>query len=342
MEIGSEFWKDYFSDTITNKNEKHDVACLLSGRTALDFIIQDIRIMRRFKKVLLPSYCCESMVEPFIQNNIEVQFYTVTQDGIDYPENDADVILLIDYFGYQNPKNKELAALESKSGKTVIYDATHKINGRDFPADYVFCSFRKWMYCNFAVAWKKHGDFSVEQPDSINRAYIDLRNLAAKCKGRFMSGGLVDKTEYLRLFAEAESLLESDYVGYTGIPACVDEKEIVGNRRRNARYLMEQLKDIKEFCLWKSTITEQDTPLFVPILVKGGHRDSLRNYLIAHQIYCPVHWPVTGFHRGLTDFGKKIYEEELSLVCDQRYGIADMEREVKTIRDFYKEMRGCH
>lgn len=85
-------------------------------------------------------------------------------------------------------------------------------------------------------------------------------------------------------------------------------------------------------------MSDNDVPLFVPILVKKGYRDSLRNYLIAHQIYCPVHWPVSEYHREVTKDGRIIYEEELSLVCDQRYSIADMKREIKTIKQFFGEI----
>lgn len=337
MEIGSEFWEKCFPDLFIKK-EKQNIAYLLSGRTALDYIIKDIKATQTFRKAMLPSYCCESMIEPFIRNDVEVQFYTVTQDEIDYPENDAEVILLIDYFGYGNSVNRKLAMMEQKHGKMVIYDATHKLNEWEFPADYVFCSYRKWLYCNFAVVWKKRGKFIARHLNDINRTYIDLRNQAAMYKARYISGEVVDKSKYMKLFAKAELLLEKDYVGYAGKPMCLDTRELIENRRKNAQYLMSKLKGAKNFLLWRSKISDTDAPLFVPILVKKGYRDRLRNYLITHQIYCPVHWPVSEYHCGVAKDGRIIYEEELSLICDQRYSIADMKREVKAIKEFYGEI----
>ena len=47
-------------------------------------------------------------------------------------------------------------------------------------------------------------------------------------------------------------------------------------------------------------------------------------YLISKEIYCPVHWPKPKqIPIGLSNV---LYEQELSLVCDQRYDKKDMMR----------------
>lgn len=76
--------------------------------------------------------------------------------------------------------------------------------------------------------------------------------------------------------------------------------------------------------------------MFVPVLVPGGKRDELRRYLIKNEIYCPVHWPVSDYHR-LDNKEQFIYDNEISLVCDQRYTEEDMYRMVKKIKAFWKE-----
>ena len=77
---------------------------------------------------------------------------------------------------------------------------------------------------------------------------------------------------------------------------------------------------------------EGDVPLFVPVLVKDSLRDPLRRFLIGNQIYCPVHWPDAG-----TGGGKELYAGELSLLCDQRYGQEDMQRQINTIKEFFDQ-----
>ena len=84
---------------------------------------------------------------------------------------------------------------------------------------------------------------------------------------------------------------------------------------------------------------DTDCPMFVPIFVPDGKRDELRRYLIRNEIYCPVHWPVSEYH-VLDEKTKEIYDNELSLVCDQRYNEKDMKRMIDTIRVFWKSDEG--
>ena len=75
-EIGSEFWKVELSNKI-NLSFDNQSNFMLSGRTALDFLIRDIKAQKSFKKVYMPSYCCYSMIEPFLRHGVDVIFYDV-------------------------------------------------------------------------------------------------------------------------------------------------------------------------------------------------------------------------------------------------------------------------
>ncbi len=329
-EIGSEFWEQYNPVCIQNKSNE---AYLLSGRTALRFIIDDICITRKLRKVMLPSYCCESMIQPFIHLGIEVIFYEVNNQRIKYPyDNDSDAVLLIDFFGYKIAENSAIAKKEKEAGKIVIYDATHKLDGNNDVeryADYSFCSYRKWFYCNYAKAIKHNGIFNNKKLMSYNH-YIKKRDEAAQKKRRYISGLTNEKEVFLSEFNAAEQLLE-EYIGYAGVPVEFDLNEITAKRRGNASYLVDELKRIEQIGLWRENILTDDTPMFVPILVEKSIRDDLRKALINESIYCPVHWPKSEYHKDVNE----LYDVELSLVCDQRYSIADMERLVRVMEKFF-------
>ncbi len=332
-EIGSEFWMQY--EPVSVDGGENEI-CLLSGRTALRFIIDDICSARSVRKVLMPSYCCESMIEPFVKAGIEVQFYQVDRDNIDYPyDNDADVVFLIDFFGYAIEQNIKIARCEKQVGKVVIYDATHKLDGNpkiESYADYSFCSYRKWFYCNYAKCVKYSGVFDNKNL-MHNERYTKLRDEAAALKEKYMSGSTVNKDSFLSGFNAAEQMLDEDYTGYIGRPVDFDLSEIVSQRRKNALYLIKELKKIPQVELWRDSIKANDTPMFVPILVDPSIRYDLRRKLIDAKIYCPIHWPKTAYHGSCN----KLYDMELSLVCDQRYDISDMERIINVIKDFFNE-----
>ena len=330
-EIGSEFWEQYDSiDLEGTDNEKY----LLSGRTALQFIIDDILLSRTVKSVLLPSYCCESMIIPFVKSGMTVQFYHVDESNIDYfSENDADIVLLLDYFGYEVKDNVCIARESKLAGKIVIYDATHKINGNPKVqeyADYSFCSFRKWFYCNCAKVTKHQGSFLNNQSLTANIRYNALRELARAEKEEYING-ITEEKSFLAKFGEAEQLLEEDYVGYSGISVNANVEDIILKRKRNASFLMNELSNVSGVKLWKNVVDASDTPLFVPILVDSEIRDDLRRELISKSIYCPVHWPKSPYHNIVYN---ALYDMEISLICDQRYDLSDMKRISETIKEF--------
>ena len=52
--------------------------------------------------------------------------------------------------------------------------------------------------------------------------------------------------------------------------------------------------------------------------------------------YCPVHWQISDVIK-LNDNTRYLYENDLSLLCDQRYGIEQM----RTILSALKEFEMC-
>lgn len=331
-EIGSEFWSK--SPPIPQTGNDSNVF-LLSGRTALHFVISDIFKSMSVKKALLPSYCCESMILPFTCSGIDVQFYHTDHHKLDYPyNNDADIVLLIDHFGYVVDENVQIARHEKQAGKIVIYDATHKLDGNkelEPWIDYSFCSYRKWFYCNYAKATKHHGKFTYLPQLRSHDLYVALRDKAAEEKRKYISGYSTQKDVFLSKFASAEDILSDDHVSYAGTPIFFNANEIISQRLKNAAYLTKALGTVAQICLWREKIQQNDTPLFVPILVDPRLRNSIRNYLVSKQIYCPIHWPRSVYHSSYND----LYDTELSLICDQRYTTSDMERIVSSIKEFF-------
>lgn len=364
MEIGSEFWEA--SDTGKKKY-------LLSGRTALEYIIRDILEKHHVASVLMPSYCCHTMIEPFIRHGIEVRFYDVYFEksrGLraelpgewDALENhDNEIFYYMTYFGFSKLYGINLEVI-LKSYSLIIEDQTHSwLSGDESReegifADYTYVSFRKWtgLY-GIAGAKKINGRFIPDTGESGGN-YTERRKEAMRLKEGFiekqksLENGIEDEQEkeltqkckkvFLAEFGDAEGYLKNDYVGYTPTAECLlqfmstDWDFIKEQRRSNADVLLQGLKGIPACTLIYESRKDTDTPLFVPILV-NDNRDGLRKYLIEHEVYCPVHWPLSSYHEGISGRGKGIYSEELSLICDQRYSREDMERVIRLIKDYF-------
>lgn len=327
-EIGSEFWN------VPVMNERNQVfpestQWFLSGRSALTAIVRDICRSREAHTVAMPSWCCDSMVIPFLREGMEVSFYPVyVKDGTFVQEVDEsrDVLFLMDYFGYTGS-----AAVEHPC---VIRDITHSFLSHSYSdARYFFGSLRKWTGV-------KTGGFAWGQelePGTDAETFTTLRAKAMREKEKYITGE-TDRKDYLRIYEEAETYLDES----AGVYASLEEDTVSARhldidfirsqRRKNAAVLMEAFRPHLIF----PSLSGGDCPMFVPILVPDGRRDDLRRYLIRHEIYCPVHWPVSGYHK-LDERELHLYHNELSLICDQRYKEDDMLRIVAAIRQFWKE-----
>lgn len=318
-EIGSEFW------SVPTGKENHlfsaETKWFLSGRSALCAILKE----NKFQTALLPDWCCDSMIKPFLDCGMKVAFYPALSG---FSGMDADVALVMDYFGYT--KTSPVGAFRGAIIRDVTHSILSEISYED--ADYYFGSYRKWaaFYTGgFAWGFKKPVSYENE-----NEHYVSLRKEAMERKNAYIMGETDDKG-YLSLFSKAEELLEE-----TGVfPADARDVELAKafdvlsvrkQRRKNAEILLDAFSDIAVF----PALKEEDCPLFVPVCVPN--RDALRKRLIEHEIYCPVHWPVSSYHQ-ISEKTQALYQNGLSLVCDQRYTEADMHRMVKVIRKFLKE-----
>ena len=333
-EIGSEFW-----DVPVNENDNglfaDNIQWYLSGRSALKAIIKETP---HIKSVAMPGWCCDSMILPFIDAGISVKFYPVYFDG-DFRQDlrfDCDALFIMDYFGYTG-KAPDISGYPG----TVIRDVTHSLFSKSYcDADYYFGSLRKW--CGIRTggfAFAQSGRRLIEAGGE-DYGYTELRRKAMMLKDCYINGKPDDEgnpvtdKKYLDIFSEAEELLEKIDIA----PASESDVELSGRtdagfirtrRRENAGILMSAFSDWLIF----PEMSDSDCPMFVPVLVPGGKRDELRRHLIKNEIYCPVHWPVSEYHR-LDETSSRIYPDELSLVCDQRYGKEDMLHIVNTIKSF--------
>lgn len=328
-EIGSEFHKvlKEKGDGIRLPGFGHFV---FSGRTAIETVLLNIP---NAKKALLPSYCCESIIQPFKTLGIDVEFYPVyfSDNGIIIDidiDNNTDIVFLCNYFGYST---NQLEKIKNNDSVIIIEDITHSLLSNipfhDF-SDFIVASLRKWfpVYSGgYFAAFNKNIDcLNYSYPPVF---FIDNKSSAMELKREYLKDfDEQKKKEYLIKFAESNNWISKNYSkmfidqwSYDYI-STVDIDNIKRKRIKNARALYQGLSDRVRFLFPENDI---ECPLFVPILVNNN--SYIRSVLAANGIYCPIHWPRP------QNCKSNLYEYELSLVCDQRYNIDDMNKIVEVI-----------
>ena len=319
MEIGSEFWE--FSESLNCDNSKFwnigkDTKFTLSGRTSIYYVLENILKNKQIKKAYLPSYSCSSMAEPFFDLGIEVEYY----------------------FGYSNTNMDLYIKKFKEQGKIVIEDITHSIfSSKRYSenSDYLIGSLRKWMpIASGGIAVNMNSNFEVELNLKSNAKMIDIKKSAMQNKKDYIENtNNISKEMFLNQYAQSGKVLDEDYKNYSideeslKIIMGININKIVNSRIENAKIIYEKLRNNVNVRFLIEDYNQNDSLLFVPIILEHDLRDKLRKYLIEKQVYLPIHWP-------LEERINNVFEKELSLICDQRYTKKEISEYIETIIEF--------
>ena len=343
-EIGSEFsyQENNFGHGILLPEGVKDYVYTFSGRTAIETVLKN---EPQIKKAMLPSYCCDSMIEPFRRKGIKVCFYDVNyKDRLQINiklEDDIDAILWCNYFGFnvEMPDFSEFLI----NGGIIIEDITHSFYSSkkyDKQSNYLVASIRKWepVLCGGYCASIKT-NLKYKPLNFPSKEFLEDKKKAMNLKREYLEGNtLIEKREFLEKFSKSNKWLADNYFELLMdeeskyILKHIDFKGNIIQRKNNAKELFKGLKKCRcVIPLFKEE--EIDCPLFVPILAKIENRSYIRKRLTENNIYCPIHWP-----KPNEKCESNLYDMELSLVCDQRYNENDMKRIIEIIQECEKNL----
>lgn len=304
-----------------------------SGRSAFCTILRNISFDVP-RKILLPDYLCSSITQVCIDESIPYDFYHINDDL--FPDDrslfeaveDNSIVLLISYFGIIDNKPVIEKIKKIKPESIIILDDVQNFyaNESDNTSwDYRFTSYRKWfpvpdgaeIFCKGTVL-----------------KYFDKENQFAEYK--FAGNLLKNYSDWisddfcLDLIKEGERILDENYncmcssISKQLIPQ-ISYEEIKEKRKENSQFLHNELEKLGIRHLYNSSAV----PLFIPIFI--NIRDKLRNNMFENNIFTPIHWPYESKElNGL--IRNTIYNNELSLICDQRYSLEDMKKQIGIIK----------
>ena len=358
-EIGSYFWleerqlsgKDRAAVPENNAESRmpwlpkaEDALFTFSGRAAIEMVLLDLLKQKKNFKVWVPSYSCVSMLQSFIDHDIPYSFYDVSfqNGGFCYDLESAgsgDVVLIMSYFGLETKTAHEWIGKLRAKGAVVIEDITHSLfceTPASQESDYLVASLRKWMELpSGGWAGKRSGTFAV-RPNLDSDHTVEERIRAMQEKYAYLQGKTNEKEGYLSTLSKCDNdlihtdrMLKMDSLS-CALLASADISEMKRKRRGNAAALRSGLADLADGGLiLPEPDTSVQTPLFYPVFLPEEKRESLRRHLIQNGMYCPVHWPeVMGAAPG-------IRKNELSLICDQRYSLGDMQAICSCIHEWF-------
>ena len=323
-----------------------------NGRAAIGLAIRHLRQTARDgrDRALLPAYLCHSMIQPFLEHGVRVDFYPVADDLSIRPAEVAErvddttlAVLWMHYFGFGQPENPVPAIAENQPRVAVIDDRTHMLatdlqaGNLVFDHSIALYSPRKWgAFPDIGlVAWPDIPALPKSLPRLVDRSYDHRFTL-------WRLAGLLLRALYFALPVEtlrrhslsplrkADALLDQRIRVRRASPASRflwrhwKWAEMMRSRRANFRYLLDNWATPEIRPLYRE-LPDSVCPLGFP--VRTPHRDELRRRLISRAIFPPIHW-VRPARVPAQDFPgtAALADEELTIPIDQRYGLGHMDR----------------
>lgn len=312
----------YFSLELPLHEEYHqDAIKLNTGRNCLEYILR----CRHYKKVYIPYYTCDVILEPFHKLGIDYAFYHINLDfeiADDIHPQMGEAILYTNYYGL---KQSYVERLTEKYGQQLIVDNTQAFYAKPIDGIDTFYTCRKF----FGVAdgaylyTDKLLDEELEQDVSYDRMSFLLKrsDLSAEAgyadfreQSRLLIGQPIKRMSKL-----TERLMQS-----------IDYKKAASTRRLNFVALHEGLKcnNQCQIFLYKDAV-----PMVYPYLTDT---EELREHLISRKIFVPRYWPNVVDGQDCNPLERRIANHLLPLPVDQRYSFDQMNIIITNIQNYVK------
>lgn len=300
---------------------------LATARCALHCIVEHVHP----RQIWFPSYLCGVMLQAVRPGTAQVRFFPV--DGALRVSADTwledvvagDVVVFIDYFGFS--EWREMGERVKSLGGIVVEDASQSFLSSGFSAvsDYLVFSPRKF------IGVPDGGILAARLPESLPQTVLQpapsdwwLDALRASVLRREFDRHGGDRT-WFELFQKTEAGGPAGNYAMSDLSRnillnSIDYAAISERRRANYSFLAGILG---KFALFPK-LPQEVVPLGFPVSVPN--RDDTRRKLFAAEIYPPVHWPIQGFVPDHFTESHRLARDIMTLPCDQRYDLSDMER----------------
>ena len=302
----------YFELELAKGEEYHiDAIRLNTGRNAFEYILR----AKAYKKVYLPFYTCDVMLEPIKKLNIKYEFYSIRNNFepiFDFHKVKLDnVFVYTNYFGICNHIVKEV----SEQCKNLIIDNSQAFFSRPLPDVDTFYSARKffgipdgaYLYTNKQINENLETDISYQRFEHLlGRIDIGAERFYDEYK---RNDDLLKNQPIKQMSNLTRSLLST-----------IDYQNVSTKIQHNFLYLHSYFKSVNELDL---NIDSDPVAMIYPLLIKNGNK--LKNHLIKNKIFIATYWPGIS---GLVDLISTEMHLVTNLVCipiDQRYDEKDME-----------------
>ena len=307
----------YFELELRQGQEFHATAIALnSARNCLEYILRT----RHYKKVYIPYYTCEVILEPFRKLGVGYEFYSINSqlEPTQYPTlKSEEAFLYTNYFGL---KQKAVERIAERYGKQAIIDNAQAFYAPPLPGIDTFYSPRKF----FGVA--DGGYLYTDAPPlpdiPLDSSWQRMQHLLRRIDEGAEAG-------YSDFRTNSKSLVNAPIRGMSlltrAILASIDYDSAKNKRLENYEIFAKALQHKNAIHI---SPDNEDVPLIYPFYAET---QNLRHQLILHRIFVATYWPNVFTWCGSTDYEYQLAQNTLPLPIDQRYSPEHLQFIIDTI-----------
>lgn len=276
------------------------------------------------KRVWLPQYICNSMIDILIKNEIQVEFYSISRSfevEKDLELNPSELLLYVNYFGLLDDYIVKL--LNRFNPSQIILDYSQAFYGQQFNCLATIYSPRKFFGLPDGGMLVTNYEFDefIYKRDTTSSSRLE------HLVGRFFEGPELNYRVYLE--AEA-SLISSEPIRMSLLSRyllkCINYEESKKIRTENFYYLHNSLSKFNQIKI-KGNLT---APLCYPLLPKLLVDKSK---FFAEKIYIPSYWVEISERLDSNTYENTLSKFLLPLPCDQRYEKRHLDNIINLIKE---------
>lgn len=292
-----------------------DAIALNTGRNALEYILE----INRYKKIYLPYFTCEVLLQPIKKLNLEYEFYSVDaqlEPVFNFEKiNEKICFLYTNYFGLKNDYVQELA----NKCNNLIIDNAQSFYSKPIQNISTFYSCRKffgvpdgsYLYTNDIIERDLYKDQSYERFEHLLKR-ID-QNAENGYSSFLENDEKLDNQPLLHMSNLTRKIMQS-----------IDYESIAKKRIENYLYLEKELKTANMLKLDFDGIS-------VPMVYPFWGTQAIREKLLDNKIFTARYWPnvITWCEKDCLE--TELTNEVIHLPIDQRQTKIELDKIIKII-----------
>jgi hypothetical protein len=267
---------------------------------SLKVVIQNLNFQPN-EYVLLPSYLCPTMIEPFRKAGIKYDFFKLKEgllpdldDIVKKTKHGLKAVLFIDYFGF--PQKNYLAPiiefLKAK-GVKIIQDTVQSWlnNEGDLYADFCVNSVRKYLPFEASILFAKN-NLKIDFNNKPIHKFLLHKRYAQMLRFYHLEYGLFRSKSFLNHINIANQNYHHDCI--IGMPKLnqwlLDRIDIISLGQKRHKVFLELISKLNPKQILKKN-SNYVIPLGLAVYLED--RNKKKKLLHSHDIHCPLHWKLS-------------------------------------------------